>query len=243
MQNRSCVRGFTLIELLIVVAIIAILAAIAVPNFLEAQVRSKISRVKSDLRSIAVATEAYRVDNGLYPPTALHSQGGRPVTYPLNFVCGDGGGWLITTPVAYITSYPLDPFPDFQGWSATNPKGRPNRPYYYDCWEVLDTIANPNGSHSLFFNPSWTPGAGIPERALGLTWAAFSPGPTGRREVPYSEGDRFGWFNYQACPGFPSKLTHYDPTNGTLSVGAIVRYSGGEINRYYGDHETRYPPR
>jgi len=55
-------RGFTLIELLIVVAIIAILAAIAVPNFLEAQVRSKVARVKSDLRTLATAQEAYFVD-------------------------------------------------------------------------------------------------------------------------------------------------------------------------------------
>jgi type II secretion system protein G len=61
-------RGFTLIELLIVVAIIAILAAIAVPNFLEAQVRSKVSRVKSDMRSIDTALQAYYVDNNRYPP-------------------------------------------------------------------------------------------------------------------------------------------------------------------------------
>jgi len=61
-------QGFTLIELLIVVAIIAILAAIAVPNFLEAQVRSKTARVKSDLRAIAIACEAYMVDNNEYPP-------------------------------------------------------------------------------------------------------------------------------------------------------------------------------
>lgn len=60
-------RGFTLIELLIVVAIIAILAAIAVPNFLEAQTRAKIARVKSDMRTLVTALEAYHVDNNAYP--------------------------------------------------------------------------------------------------------------------------------------------------------------------------------
>src|SRR5436190_20094460 len=59
--------AFTLIELLIVVAIIAILAAIAVPNFLEAQVRSKVSRSKADIRTLATALEAYSVDNNAYP--------------------------------------------------------------------------------------------------------------------------------------------------------------------------------
>ena len=61
------IRAFTLIELLIVVAIIAILAAIAVPNFLEAQVRSKVSRAKADMRSVATALEAYRTDFNRYP--------------------------------------------------------------------------------------------------------------------------------------------------------------------------------
>src|SRR5437763_4530938 len=67
--------GFTLIELLIVVAIIAILAAIAVPNFLEAQTRSKVSRVRADQRSMATAIEAYYVDNNHYPAYDSSIQG------------------------------------------------------------------------------------------------------------------------------------------------------------------------
>lgn len=69
-------KAFTLIELLIVVAIIAILAAIAVPNFLEAQVRSKVSRVKNDMRSLATAVEAYMVDCNTYPFGTKNAAGG-----------------------------------------------------------------------------------------------------------------------------------------------------------------------
>src|SRR5258705_1906491 len=66
MTNRTS-PGFTLIELLIVVAIIAILAAIAVPNFLQAQTRAKVSRTLADMRTVGMALEAYRVDNRSYP--------------------------------------------------------------------------------------------------------------------------------------------------------------------------------
>jgi type II secretion system protein G len=59
--------AFTLIELLIVVAIIGILAAIAVPNFLNAQVRAKVARVRSELRSVSDACALYRNDHGQYP--------------------------------------------------------------------------------------------------------------------------------------------------------------------------------
>src|SRR5205823_5824534 len=65
--NAKYQSAFTLIELLVVVAIIAILALIAVPNFLEAQTRSKVSRAKADMRTVAVAVEAYCVDNNQYP--------------------------------------------------------------------------------------------------------------------------------------------------------------------------------
>ena len=89
--------GFTLIELLIVVAIIAILAAIAVPNFLEAQTRSKVSRAMSDLRSLGTAVESYAVDHNVYPPNTL--------TFDSTSLTP------LSTPIAYITnSWIPDPF-------------------------------------------------------------------------------------------------------------------------------------
>jgi type II secretion system protein G len=65
MKNRN--SGFTLIELLIVIAIIGILAAIAIPNLLNAVQRGKQKRTMSDMRALATAIEAYAVDNSTYP--------------------------------------------------------------------------------------------------------------------------------------------------------------------------------
>ena len=89
-------KGFTLIELLIVVAIIAILAAIAVPNFLHAQIRAKVARVESDMRNLATAIEAYRTDNDDYPRAW-----GYAVFQELA---------PLSTPVQYISQIPLDYF-------------------------------------------------------------------------------------------------------------------------------------
>lgn len=91
-------KGFTLIELLIVVAIISILAAIAVPNFLGAQVRARVARVQADFRSIATALEMYHLDNGRYISRE------NSLTWNRRF-------YPLTTPISYISngSWP-DPF-------------------------------------------------------------------------------------------------------------------------------------
>ena len=60
-------KGFTLIELLIVVAIIGIIAAIAIPNLLNAINRGRQKRTMADIRSIATAIESYSVDYNFYP--------------------------------------------------------------------------------------------------------------------------------------------------------------------------------
>ncbi|MBD3267704.1 prepilin-type N-terminal cleavage/methylation domain-containing protein [bacterium] len=88
--------GFTLIELLIVVAIIGILAAIAVPNFLNAQLRAKIAGTQSDLRLMVNAMQMYNLDNNSY-----HAhRDGEAQQFPL------------TTPTPYLNSFLKDRFQD-----------------------------------------------------------------------------------------------------------------------------------
>src|SRR5687768_8381540 len=98
MRRLSRYHGFTLIELLIVVAIIAILAAIAVPNFLEAQTRSKVSRAKADIRAIGIGLEGYHVDTSRYPPMP-EDLTERVIRLK-----------RLTTPVAFLSSVPFEVF-------------------------------------------------------------------------------------------------------------------------------------
>ncbi|MFH1737905.1 MAG: prepilin-type N-terminal cleavage/methylation domain-containing protein [bacterium] len=96
-------KSFTLIELLIVVAIIGILAAIAVPNFLNARMRATVAKMETDVKALGDALTMYRIDNGCF----FEHMGSNPIEE-----------WSpLTTPVSYIASIPLDPF--------RNPKVQP----------------------------------------------------------------------------------------------------------------------
>ncbi len=191
-------RGFTLIELLIVVAIIAILAAIAVPNFLEAQTRAKVSRVRADLRSIATALEAYAVDNNDYPPNdGLYN------VVPIQ----------LTTPVAFISDAKLvDPF----SITLIDPNyGLLARYYTYDRivnWEEFQraVLAGKNPPMEAVDYLGFNPGA---KEKYG-EWRMVSNGP----DQKYSDPARFSTDQ----PLYGADIL-YDPTNGTVSWGNLLR--------------------
>ncbi|MDK2971653.1 MAG: type pilus assembly protein PilA [Candidatus Sumerlaeota bacterium] len=192
-------QGFTLIELLIVVAIIAILAAIAVPNFLEAQTRSKVSRIKADARSMATAVEAYRVDNNKLFRTYRNTGETR------EYLAGK-----LTTPIAYISSIPTDIFNnvDLEAGNRVLVIWGPD--YIHGGSYGLAESPSLDARSAVFFSPypELSDGSSLLRRNF---WVIFSLGPDQDFDI--------------LDPTFPSPMTPYDPTNGTISSGDVTRFA------------------
>jgi len=148
MKNRKR-KGFTLIELMIVIAIIIILAAVAIPNYLRMTDRARRARVAGDFVALATANEAYLVDWGYYPMgTAINDEefgkGIDPGTYVKEItgvgathnvpsmitLTGEAGGIEYIKPATVASMY--NPF-------------MPNEGYYYSC--------TANGKHWVLYVP------------------------------------------------------------------------------------------
>ncbi|HQQ00993.1 MAG TPA: type II secretion system protein GspG [bacterium] len=197
--------AFTLIELLIVVAIIGILAAIAVPNFVQAQIRSKVARAKADLKSISTALDSYYLDQKAYPIGRTFCAGSMNEVDDYN-ICPPE----ITSPVAYINERPLDVF-------------NPGRQYKY----LAPGLGYSN--HVLTYLTIWVPksfpsesGADqdlpyFSQEASPVDYGIWSVGPKGAKSF---------WESDVAHIPVP-KRTWYDPTNGVSSEGVIARLAGG----------------
>jgi type II secretion system protein G len=198
--------AFTLIELLIVVAIIAILAAIAVPNFLEAQTRSKVSRVKADMRSMAVAVEAYAVDERKYPfdaPGTFDSLLKRPELA------------VLTTPISYMTSIPEDAFRRASGADSALGDLR-KYPQYIEYHRFTQETA----SSGQVLTSIWLGQGSVNYQLVpnSFSYAFKSLGPD-RIQGPALNGQEL-FYSFWKAP-FTFKEHTYDPTNGTVSNGDI----------------------
>ena len=219
-------RGFTLIELLIVVAIIAILAAIAVPNFMEAQVRSKVSRVMADMRSMATAIESYAVDNNRAP------------IGPREYAYQHGGSfdlrpWAeqLTTPVAYISTIPEDAFltmqttqGGFAGQQPTHGSRGPGDSFDYAFFDCDEDVRPENDNLADVYEYLV---------AHSTTWLMTSAGPslvTSDIDMAYMIPAYLcrTSFGYTVNTSWPVQGT-YDPTNGTKSRGYIMRSNQGVV--------------
>jgi len=196
-REKSSRWGFTLIELLIVVAIISILAVIAIPNLMQARIRSKVAKAKQELKTITTALEIYNVDQNDYPPNT-HIDFGDLTVGLLRF--------NLTTPVDYLSNKDLrDPFvpPHY----AYNPLRQSELFYTYQ------NIRWYRGLYSAPYQPSDTSGSawrlpdGVtrPEEFYGA-WRTCSYGP----DQKYNEYPPYAW-----------GMMDYDPTNGTVSNGNI----------------------
>jgi prepilin-type N-terminal cleavage/methylation domain-containing protein len=199
-ERESTAAAFTLIELLIVVAIIAILALIAVPNFIEAQTRSKIARAKTDMRTLSVALEAYRVDNDNYPPDS-----GSHGNY-------EYASWkYLTTPIAYISTILHNPF------TARDQGFDP----YAEAVFIYGADSRVNRAHG-WPDSMWG--------GIGLYWWMLSAGPDLDADLDAlpAWGDGQPWVEIDAMRN--NLWVFYDPTNGTASSGDLIRSNKRQYN-------------
>ncbi|MGF1573335.1 MAG: prepilin-type N-terminal cleavage/methylation domain-containing protein [Sumerlaeia bacterium] len=241
-KNHSVAgKGFTLIELLIVVAIIAILAAIAVPNFLEAQTRSKVSRTLADMRTVRTAIEVYALDYNKYPETDLGvvannvgTVAGTPLVGTITNAPGQPGVYgsilRLTTPISYITSMPSSPWKENYGSGAGDVKiASVFKTYLYVRADVETGLGDDgviaNGVNqdyetdrrAYLYSNQLIPN--ILDLIAQGEWSLKSAGPDA---LDNRDGSNQRVIDEQ---GGRDNARIYDPTNGTVSLGDIVIYS------------------
>lgn len=218
-------RGFSLIELMVVIAILTLLATIAIPNLLDAQVRSRVAKAHSDMADLSRAIEAYFIDHRVYPATdhSLASEGGWGANRGVSDASDvflrqptfrhaedpDQGLAQLTTPIAYINTYPTDPF------SPAN-----NATFSYSTPDEFSLGPGVNGRGWVM----WSLGPG---GSYATDNGSGYAGPVPLVNVGVAGQTRVAASFYNPKDYIPSDtLTGilYDPTNGLRSPGIITRF-------------------
>ncbi|MDX9753947.1 MAG: prepilin-type N-terminal cleavage/methylation domain-containing protein [bacterium] len=218
-------KGFTLIELLIVVAIIGILAAIAVPNFMNAQIRAKIARCYSDMKAMSTAIKSLQIDTNHLPIDGWDDDTteGRKILKEVFNGVGDfpeaerkTSHYLavLTSPVSYMSSVPLDPFMSQAMDEANRGFGSPFDTYIYA--DVDPRIPGTNQGIQALSSPL-AEEFGITPLKTG-EFAIIGLGPDGVAGV--------GTSGTYGSRGFP-----YNSSNGLISAGDVVMTSGGIVGQ------------
>jgi len=166
--------AFTLIELLIVVAIIGILAAIAVPNFLNAQTRAKIARAEADMKNLRTAIESYNLDYNGFPMARINTHTGFKGQIRLSerFM-------PLTTPISYMSTIPSDPF--YSQLSAYDPVFF-NTYDYFDDWSTRNVDNGEAGSGTRGY--SYRLASAGPDHIM--CWGSPSATNAGHTGIDYS---------------------------------------------------------
>ena len=208
-------KGFSLIELLIVIAIISIITAIVVPNLMSANIRAKVSGVKADMGSIAIALEDYKVDYGEYPRDSRFS---RSSSYASDIIAeanqafdGKSGsdddndaiglGYLVYPKASFEPTYLKriagDPFNDSgkEDWNGTSGAHNNHYSYYSGKWSA-------NGPVDCEIR------ADSPQY-----WALVSYGPDRDKDID-------SYANAKNAVANGTNL--YNPDNGITSSGDVV---------------------
>lgn len=205
-QMTKMKSGFTLIELLIVVAIIGVLAAIAVPNFLNAQIRAKVAAAQSDMRALGTALEMYSLDNNAYPP----------FRHDIN------GEWRykgalarLTSPVSYMNTIPnSDPFNSEAPSAYGGATDDANYGYTYVDYKSF----SPNNYWPLWAKP------------LNILWVLYSFGPDRNDDVGVVAIGKVIGPNFDIPTWNPNRVP-YSSSNGIISNGDLMRSNHGDHSK------------
>ncbi|MFQ5835239.1 MAG: prepilin-type N-terminal cleavage/methylation domain-containing protein, partial [bacterium] len=178
--------GFTVIELLIAIAIISIIAVIAVPNLMSANIRAKVSGAKADMGSIAIALEDYKVDYREYPKDPRFS---RSSSYALDIIAEsnqdfDGENGTDDGNDAIGLGYLVYPEADFEPRYLKRIAGDPFNNNGEEDW---DGSSGDHNHHYLYYTGKWDSVSGTSvECAAGDSpqyWALVSWGPDKDKDI------------------------------------------------------------